>query len=115
MTDMSGNALGREYCAVASQCRVTGIGTSRGSAEATPVRGDDEKHASEGERNACDDRSRRRHLEGWDLSGDEPDSGEQDQQEPDFGEGYASSMAESKHGTHGSDVDPRHCRVRSDV
>jgi hypothetical protein len=27
-TDLSGNALGREYCAVASQCRVTGIGTS---------------------------------------------------------------------------------------
>ena len=29
MTDLSGNASGREYCAVASRCRVTGIGTYR--------------------------------------------------------------------------------------
>ena len=65
----------------------------------TPVRGDDEKHASEGERNACDDRSRRRHLEGWDLSGDEPDTGKQDQQEADLGECDARLMAQRKHGT----------------
>jgi hypothetical protein len=45
------------------------------SAEMTPVSSNDEKHASEGECNACDDRSRSRHLEGWDLSGDEPDAG----------------------------------------
>jgi hypothetical protein len=47
----------------------------------TPVSSNDEKHASDGECNACDDRSRSRHLEGWDLSGDEPDTGKQDQQE----------------------------------
>jgi hypothetical protein len=57
------------------------------------VRGDDEKHASDGERNACDDHSRRRHLEGWDLSGDEPDTGKQDQQEADLGECDARLMA----------------------
>ena len=28
MTDLSGNALGREYCDFASQCCITGIGTS---------------------------------------------------------------------------------------
>ena len=71
----------------------------------TPVRGDDEKYASEGERNACDDRSRRRHLEGWDLSGDEPDTGKQDQQESDLREGDTRLTAESEHGRHGSDSD----------
>jgi hypothetical protein len=48
----------------------------------TPVSGNDEKHASEGERNARDDRSRSRQLEGCDLSGDEPDTGKRNQQEP---------------------------------
>jgi hypothetical protein len=43
------------------------------------VRGDDEKHASDGECNACDDSSHLGHLEGRDLSGDKPDTGEQDQ------------------------------------
>jgi hypothetical protein len=76
------------------------------SAEVTPVCGDDEQHTSEGERNACDDRSRRAHFEDRDFRGDEPDAGEQDQQEPDFGEGDARLMAESKHGHDGSDVDP---------
>ena len=63
----------------------------------TPVSSNDEKHASEGERNACDDRSRNRHLEGWDLSGDEPDTGKQDQQESDLGECDARLMAQRKH------------------
>jgi hypothetical protein len=71
----------------------------------TPVRGDDEKHASDGERNACDDHSRRRHLEGWDLSGDEPDTGKQDQQEADLGECDARLMAEGKHRNNGSYFD----------
>jgi hypothetical protein len=67
------------------------------SAEMTPVSGNDEEHASEGERNACDDRSRSRHLEGWDLSGDEPDTGKQNQQESDLGEGDARVMAQRNH------------------
>jgi len=72
------------------------------SAEMTPVSSNDEKHASEGERNACDDRSRCRHLEGWDLSGDEPDTGKQDQQESDLGESDPRLMAKRKHRNDGS-------------
>ena len=68
----------------------------------TPVSSNDEKHACEGERNASDDRSRSRHLEGWDLSGDEPDAGKQDQQESDLGECDARLMAERKHRNDGS-------------
>jgi hypothetical protein len=63
----------------------------------TPVSSNDEKHASEGERNACDDRPLSRDLEGWDLSGDEPDTGKQDQQESDLGECAARLMAQRKH------------------
>src|SRR5665213_3114103 len=44
---------------------------TRCSTEMTPVRGNNEKHASANERKACDNRSRRSHLEGRDLSGDE--------------------------------------------
>jgi hypothetical protein len=71
----------------------------------TPVSSNDEKHASEAERNACDDRSRNRHLEGWDLSGDEPDTGEQDQQESDLGECDARLMAQRKHYLRAARVD----------
>jgi hypothetical protein len=71
----------------------------------TPVRGDNEKHASASERNAYDDRSRRRHLEGRDLSGDEPDTGKQDQQETDLGEFHARLMTERKHRNDGSYFD----------
>jgi hypothetical protein len=77
----------------------------------TPVSSNDEKHASEGERNACDDRSRRRHLEDWDLSGDEPDTGKQDQQESDLGECDAGLMAERKHRNDGSYSIARKCRI----
>jgi hypothetical protein len=69
----------------------------------TPVRGDNEKHASASECNACDNRSRRTHLEGRDLSGDEPDTGKQDQQEADLGERNARLMAERKHRNDGND------------
>src|ERR1039458_10250974 len=72
------------------------------SAEMTPVSSNDEKHASDGECNACDDRSRSRHLEGWDLSGDEPDTGKQDQQEANLGERDARLMAQRKHRNDGS-------------
>ena len=72
------------------------------STEVAPVRGDYEEHASEGECNACDDRSRNGHLEGRDLSRDEPDSGEQDQQEADLGQGDARVMAHRKHKNDGS-------------
>jgi hypothetical protein len=72
------------------------------STEMTPVRGDDEKHASANERTACDNRSRHRHLEGRDLSGDEPDTGKQDQQEADLGECDARLMTERKHRNDGS-------------
>ena len=64
-----------------------------------PVSGNDEKHASEGERNACDDRSLNRNLEGWDLSGDEPDTGKQDQQESDLGECDACFLAHCNDGS----------------
>jgi hypothetical protein len=63
----------------------------------TPVSSDDEEHASDGERNACDDRSRSRHLEGWDLSGNEPDTGKKDQQESHLGERDPRVMAQRKH------------------
>jgi hypothetical protein len=59
----------------------------------TPVRGDNKKQASACERNSCNDRSRRRHSKGRDLSGDEPDTGKQDQQEADLGECDARLMA----------------------
>jgi hypothetical protein len=39
------------------------------------------------------------------LSGDEPDTGDQDQQESDFGEGDARLMAQRKHGNDGSYFD----------
>ena len=68
----------------------------------TPMSGNDEKHASEGECNACDDRPRNWHLEGWDLSGDEPDTSKQDQQESNLGERDACVMAQRKHGKDGS-------------
>ncbi|HVD03953.1 MAG TPA: hypothetical protein VNF75_07460 [Candidatus Dormibacteraeota bacterium] len=57
----------------------------------------DEKHASGGERNACDDGPLSRDLEGWDLSGDEPDTGKQDQQESDLGDCAARLVAQDKH------------------
>jgi hypothetical protein len=60
------------------------------------VRGDDEEQAGEGERYACDDRPRRSKLETRDFGGDEPDTGEQDQQESDFREGDTRLMAESE-------------------
>jgi hypothetical protein len=68
----------------------------------TPVRRDDQKQASKGECNACDDGSHCGHLEGRDLSGDQPDTGEQDQQESDLGEGFSRLRA---HGTGGSYFD----------
>ncbi|MGO8863654.1 MAG: hypothetical protein ACLQRH_23255 [Acidimicrobiales bacterium] len=71
----------------------------------TPVSSNDEKDASEGECNACDDRSRNRHLEGWDLSGDEPDTGKQDQGEANLGECDARLMAQCKHINDGSYFD----------
>ena len=71
-------------------------------AEMTPVSGNDEKHASDGECNACDDRSRSRHLECWELSGDEPDTCKQDQQEADLGQCDARLMAQRKHRNDGS-------------
>jgi hypothetical protein len=82
------------------------IGTYRTwSTEVTPARGDNEKHASASERNACHNRSRRTHLEGRDLSGDKPDTGKQDQQEAELGECDARLVAERKHGSNGSYLD----------
>ena len=71
----------------------------------TPVRGDNEKHASASERNACDNHSRRRHLEGRDVSGDEPHTGKQNQQEADLCECDACLMAERKHRNDGIQFD----------
>jgi len=71
----------------------------------SPARGNDEKHASASERNPCHNCSRRPHLEGRDLSGDEPDTGKQDQQVADLGECDARLMAERKHGSDSSYFD----------
>ena len=78
------------------------IGTDRTwSTEVTPAHGDNEKHATAGERNACHNRSRRTHLEGRDLSGDKPDTGKQNQQEADLGECDTRLVAEDKHESDG--------------
>jgi hypothetical protein len=81
----------------------------------TPVRSNDEKYSSEGERNACDDRSRPRKFEDWDLSGDEPDTGKQDQQESDLGESDAGVMAECNHTKDGSYFDHSPGRFPCDI
>jgi hypothetical protein len=82
------------------------IGTYRTwSTEVAPARGDNEKHASASERNACHNRSRRTHLEGRDLSDDKPYTGKQDQQEADLGECDTPLAAEPKHGSNGSYLD----------
>jgi hypothetical protein len=75
----------------------------------TPVSSNDEKHTSEGERNACDDRSRGRHLEGLNLSGDKPDTSKQDQQESDLGECDARLMAERQRRNDGIPRIPSRC------
>jgi len=71
----------------------------------TPTRGDNEKHASASERNACHNPSRRTRLEGRDLSGDKPDTGKQDQHEADPGERDARLVAERKPGSNDSYLD----------
>jgi hypothetical protein len=68
----------------------------------TPVSGNDEKHSGDGERRAGDNRPHSRHLEGWDLSGDKPDAGKQDQQEANLGERDARLVAQGYHRDHGS-------------
>ena len=74
-------------------------------AEVAPVRGNDEQHTSERECDTGDDRSRSRYLEGWDLGGDEPDTGEQNKEEADLGNRHSRLMAQRKHGGRGSDID----------
>ena len=64
-------------------------------AEVTPVRGDDEKQAAESERGARDDPSRGASLQRRDFGGDEPDTGEQDKQEPHFGDDHPGVRRES--------------------
>lgn len=73
----------------------------------TPVRGNNEKHASANERKACDNRSRCSHLEGRDLSDDEPDTGEQDQQEANLGKSDSSLVADRRHGNDGNYFHPK--------
>ena len=79
----------------------TTVSPVRRSAEMTPVSGDDEEHASANERDACDNRSRSRNLKGRDLSGDEPHTGKQDQQEADLGECDTGLMGEREHRSDG--------------
>jgi hypothetical protein len=64
-------------------------------AEVTPVRGDDEKQTAESERDARDDPSCGASLQRRDFGGDEPDTGEQDKQEPHFGDYHASVRRET--------------------
>lgn len=61
------------------------------------MRGNDEKQARKGERHACGDPPRGAQPEHRDFDGDEPDTGEEDQQESDFRKGDARLMCESKH------------------
>lgn len=67
-----------------------------------PVGRDDEQHTSSDECSASDDGSGHGHFEDWDLSGDQPDTGEQDQQEADFGEFDARVVGERKNRNDGS-------------
>jgi hypothetical protein len=85
------------------------------SAEVTPVRCNDEKHASESERNACDDRSRCRHLECWYLSGYESETGKQDQQESDLGECDARMMAQGNRPNDRSHFERSDCSARPEA
>ncbi len=64
--------------------------------EPTPVGGDDEKETTDGEQDACDNGPGPRELECGDLSSDEPDPGDQDEQEPDFGQSHAGLMRQYK-------------------
>ena len=64
-------------------------------AEVTPVRGNDEKQTAESERDARDDPSRGASLQRRDFGGDEPDTGEQDKQEPHFGDDHPSVRRET--------------------
>lgn len=65
-------------------------GTSRSVvAEVTPVRGDDEEQTAKRERYARDDRPGGAKLELRELCGDEPDTCEQHEQKPYFGEAHA--------------------------
>lgn len=64
-------------------------------AEVTPVRGDDEKQTAESERDARDDPSCGASLQPRDFGGDEPDTGEQDKQEPHFGDDHPSVRRET--------------------
>ena len=75
---------------------MTDLGVSRAATEVhrrldevTPVRGDDEKQTAESERDARDDPSCGASLQRRDFGGDEPDTGEQDKQEPHFGDDHA--------------------------
>ena len=64
-------------------------------AEVTPVRGDDEKQTRERERDARDDPSCDASLQRRDFGGDEPDTGEQDEQESHFGDDHPSVRRET--------------------
>lgn len=68
----------------------------------TPVRRDDEKYAGAGERDSRHDRSDRSPFEGWELSGNEPDAGNQDQEEANLGEGDARLTTKREHRDNGS-------------
>jgi hypothetical protein len=63
--------------------------------EVTPVRGDDEEEPSEREGDPGDDISSGTMLELRDLRCGEPDPGEQDEQESDFGEVHTGVMRQS--------------------
>jgi hypothetical protein len=60
--------------------------------EPTTVGGDNEQEATDRKQDASDDIPRPRKLEGGDLRSNEPDAGDQDEQEPDFGNAHAGLM-----------------------
>src|ERR1019366_4714911 len=55
-------------------------------AEMTPARGDDEKHAGDGESDSRNDRPCSCHLEQRDLGSGQPDASEENEQEADLGQ-----------------------------
>jgi len=66
----------------------------------TPARRDDEEHSGDSERQSGNDCSSAGEPEERDLSGCEPDTGEQHEQERDLGETYSHVVSKSENRNH---------------
>jgi hypothetical protein len=69
-------------------------------AKVTPVNGDDQKDTADRDRQARHDRSRGREPQLRDLRRCQPDSGEDEQQKPDFGDACARVIRETENEVH---------------